>query len=52
VLEQAREALAHQHIVVGDDDSRAARIDFRHGESIPQHTRRNHAEPAAGQKTA
>ena len=44
-LEQAREALAHQHVIVGDDDSRAARIDVGHGESIPQHTRRNQAEP-------
>jgi hypothetical protein len=40
-LEQAREALAHQHVIVGDDDSRVARIDFGHGESIPQHGRRN-----------
>src|SRR5204863_4608684 len=45
-LEQAREALAHQHVIVGDDDSHAARIDFGHGESIPQHTRRNQDEPA------
>ena len=40
-LEQAREALAHQHVIVGDDDSRAARIDVGHGESIPQHDRTN-----------
>ena len=40
-LEQAREALAHQHVIVGDDDSRTARIDVGHGESIPQHDRRN-----------
>ena len=43
-LEQARDALAHQHVIVGDDDSRAARIDFGHGESIPQHDRRNQAK--------
>jgi hypothetical protein len=46
LLEQACEALAHQHVIVGDDDSRAAGIDFGHGGSIPQHTRRNQAEPA------
>ena len=46
LLEQAREALAHQHVIVGDDDSRAARIDFGHGESIPQQTPRSQAEPA------
>ena len=40
-LEQAREALAHQHVIVGDDDSRAARIDVGHGDSIPQRDRRN-----------
>jgi hypothetical protein len=40
-LEQAREALAHQHVIVGDDDSRTAWIDVGHGESIPQHDRRN-----------
>jgi hypothetical protein len=40
-LEQAREAFAHQHVVVGDDDSRAARIDVGHCDSIPQHDRRN-----------
>ena len=36
-LEQARDALAHQHVVLGDDDSRAARIDLSHRESIPHH---------------
>jgi hypothetical protein len=40
-LEQAREALAHQHVIVGDDDSRATRIDVGHSESIPQHDRRS-----------
>jgi len=41
LLEQAREALAHQHVIVGDDDSRTARIDVGHGDSIPQRDRRN-----------
>jgi uncharacterized protein (DUF1778 family) len=40
-LEQAREALAHQHVIVSDDDSRTPRIDVGHGESIPQHDRRD-----------
>jgi len=40
-LKQAREALAHQHVIVGDDDSRTAWIDVGHGESIPQRDRRN-----------
>jgi hypothetical protein len=33
-------------VVVGDDDSRAARSDSGHGENIPQHDRRNQAKPA------
>jgi hypothetical protein len=45
-LEQAREALTHQHVIVRNDDSRAARIDFGHSESIPQPTRRKQAAPA------
>jgi hypothetical protein len=44
LLEQAREALAQQHVIVGHDDSRAARNDFGHSRSIPQHTRRNQAK--------
>jgi hypothetical protein len=34
-FEQARETLAHQHVIFGDDDSRAAWIDPGHRESIP-----------------
>ena len=45
LLEQAREALAQQDVIVGEDDSRAARVDVGHGESIAQHTPRNQAEP-------
>jgi hypothetical protein len=45
-LKQARESLAHQHVIVGDDDSLAARIDVGHRESISQHDRRNQAKPA------
>jgi len=45
-LEQAGEALAHQHVIVGDDDSRTVRIDLGHRESIPQHDRRNYAAGA------
>ena len=40
-LEQAREALAHQHVIVGDDDSRPLRSDIGHRASIPQHDRRS-----------
>src|SRR3954468_13961522 len=45
LLEQAREALAHQHVIVGDDDSRAARIDFGHGREYPA---ARSAEPGRG----
>jgi hypothetical protein len=45
LLEQARDALAHQYVVVSDDDSYATRIDFGHGESIPQHDWSNQAKP-------
>ena len=44
-LEQAREALAQQHVIVGHDNSRTARIDVGHRESIPQHDPRNQAKP-------
>ena len=50
-LEQAREALAHQHVIVSDDDSRTTRIHVGHGESIPQHDRRNRLRPL-GKRTA
>jgi hypothetical protein len=40
-LEQAREALAHQHVILGHDDSRTARIDVGHRQSIAQHERSN-----------
>jgi hypothetical protein len=49
-LEQARDALAHQHVVVGDDDSRAERINSGHDESIPQHDRSSQAKSASGTK--
>jgi hypothetical protein len=38
-LEQARQALAHQYVIVRHDDSRTARIDVGHSESIPQPNR-------------
>ena len=47
-LEQAREALTHQNVIVGHDDSRVPRIDVGHRESIPQHDRRNHASLKGG----
>jgi hypothetical protein len=40
-LEEAREALAHQNVIVGHDDSGAAEIDVGHRESIPQRGRPN-----------
>jgi hypothetical protein len=46
LLEQARETLAHQHVIVGDDDSRPARSDIGHRGSIPQHDRRSQAKHA------
>jgi len=39
-FEQAGEALAHQHVIVGDDDSGIPRIEVGHGMSIPYHDRR------------
>ena len=35
-LEQAREALAHQNVILGDDDSFVAMIVLSHGLSISQ----------------
>ena len=45
-LEQAREALAHQHVIVSHDDARPARIDVGHRKSIPQPDPRDQAKPA------
>jgi predicted nucleic acid-binding protein len=49
LLEQAGKALAHQNVIVGHDDSRAARIDVGHRESIPQHDRPNQAKSPGGE---
>jgi hypothetical protein len=47
-LEQARKALAHQHVIVGDDDARAGPINVAHHLSIPQDDRRDQSQDRWG----